>query len=117
MRVFRRSSAKTAATDKSVTYHLGNKVACAKCGRRVLIASPVQDSEGGTYVIGTVDQMMPFAFHCYKCPFITCARCALLAFEFHNPREGIPTCPSCGGPCSLFSQWLTIGPGKPVSRL
>jgi hypothetical protein len=113
VRVFRRSSANTAATGKSVTYHAGDKVACDKCGRRVLIASPPKDSKG-KIVISRVDDMMPFAFHCWKCPFITCVTCALLAFEFHNPREGIPTCPSCGGPCSFFSQWLEMKANAPV---
>jgi len=89
------------------TYKVGDTVKCQKCGRRVKIQSPAKDVNG-KIVVASVDDMMPFAFRCVHCDYITCARCSLLAYELHNPREGIPTCPSCNevsGP-QFFTQWL-----------
>ena len=92
-----------------IVYHRGDTVTCAKCGSKVKIATPSRDTKG-KIVVATVDDMLPFAFRCRHCAFITCAECALLAYELHNPREGIPTCPSCkevAGPI-FFTEWLDL---------
>ena len=89
------------------TYKVGDKVSCQKCGKKVKIDVPIKDSKG-KIVVASVDDMMPFAFRCRNCDFITCAKCALLAYELHNPREGIPTCPSCGEYPVFFTEWLAI---------
>ncbi len=94
-----------------ISYHIDDKVKCMKCSRKVIINSPPKDTRG-KILVSSVDQMLPFAFRCRACNFITCAECALLAYKLHNPREGIPTCPSCGkfsgsGPI-FFTEWLDI---------
>ena len=90
------------------TYALGQTVSCEKCGRSVTIDSPRKDSKG-KILLSSVEQMMPFAFCCRHCDFITCAECALLAYELHNPRQGIPTCPGCGKVATMFfTEWLSL---------
>lgn len=90
------------------TYRFGETVSCQKCGRKVKIDTPAKDS-AGKILVATVDDMMPFAFRCRHCDFITCSECALLAYELHNPRQGIPTCPSCGKVAVMFfAEWLGI---------
>lgn len=95
--LFRRGRAAEASggAEDASTYRIGGKVRCRKCNRSISIDLPMKDSQG-KIVVSTVDDMMPFAFSCQDCRFVTCARCALLAYELHNPRNGIPTCPSCG---------------------
>jgi len=96
-----------ADTADPATYKIGDMVKCQKCGSRVKIQSPPKDAQG-KILVASVDDMMPFAFRCVQCDYITCARCSLLAYELHNPREGIPTCPSCkevSGP-QFFTFWL-----------
>lgn len=92
-----------------IVYHKGDTVKCAKCGRNLKIATPARDSKG-KIMIASVDDILPFAFRCRHCNYITCAECALLAYELHNRREGIPTCPSCkevSGPI-FFTEWLDL---------
>jgi transcription elongation factor Elf1 len=90
------------------THRVGETVSCQKCGRKVKIDVPRKDSKG-KILLASVDDMMPFAFRCRQCDFITCAECALLAYELHNPRQGIPTCPSCGKVAAMFfTEWLAI---------
>ena len=76
---------------------------------KVKIETPARRISKGKIVIASVDDMLPyFAFRCEKCNYITCIECALLAYELHNRREGIPTCPSCkevSGPI-FFMEWL-----------
>lgn len=100
---------KKPAGDTPIIYHRGETVKCAKCGRKVKIDLPPRDLKG-KIMIASVDDMLPFAFRCEKCNYITCMECALLAYELHNRREGIPTCPSCkevSGPI-FFVEWLDL---------
>jgi hypothetical protein len=97
------------SSGSEIVFHMGDTVKCSKCGRKVKIGLPRRDVTG-KILIASVDDMLPFALRCEKCNYITCASCAIMAYEIHNPREGIPTCPSCGevsGPI-FFAEWLDL---------
>ena len=93
-------------TADPATYKIDGMAKCQKCGRSVKIQTPAKDAKG-KILVASVDDMMPFAFFCIHCDYVTCARGSLLAYKDHNPRNGIPTCPSCkevSGP-QFFSIW------------
>jgi hypothetical protein len=107
---FRAKGETTAGTEQQTQYKVGMKVPCMSCNRKIRIQT-LGDNKG-KIVVATVDNMLPLAFRCRNCDYITCVECALLAYELHNPREGLPTCPSCGrvggqGPI-LFAEWLDL---------
>ena len=106
-RLFGQSGAQR-ETPGATIYEAGGKVDCQKCGRSVKIDVPRKDTTG-KILVSSVDDMMPFAFRCRKCDYMTCAKCALLAYELHNPRKGITTCPCCSEVAvPFFTEWLAI---------